>query len=73
MGAGHQLKHHQSEDDMTCHHDSLQCLLLTWLLSPVHGLIPGAVGTDQWPIQSGNNNHVKFTEISLYPEINRHI
>lgn len=71
--AGHQLKHPQSEDDMTFHHGSLQCLPLTWLLSPAHEPIPGAAGTNQWPIQAGNNSHMNFTEINLYPKINRYL
>jgi hypothetical protein len=68
MVAGHQLKHPQNEDedDMTSHHGSLQCLPLTWLLSPARGPIPGAAGTDQWLIQAGNNSHMNFIEINRY-------
>jgi hypothetical protein len=69
MVAGHQLKHPQSENDMTSHHGFLQCLPLTWLLSPVHGPIPGAAGTDQWLIEAGNNSHMNFIEINLYPKL----
>jgi hypothetical protein len=39
----------------------------------VHGPIPGAVGTDQWPIQAVNNSHMSFTEINFYPKINRYM
>lgn len=58
---------------MTCHHGSLQCLLLAWPLSPARGPTLRAAGTDQWPIPAGNNSHINFTHINLYPEINRHM